>query len=590
MSYLILRTEKLRGWGSIKAMSAHHDRSRETLNADPDRIIENRTFVGTGDPAVDVRNRIEESGAALRNDSVLAIEVLMTASPEWWAESDEDQEQEFCWRSVEWTQRHFGRANLVSAILHRDESTPHMHLVVVPVDDSKRKRGPSCRLNAKRWLGGKAKLSAMQTSAAEAFNDLGLERGIEGSKARHTTVRQFYGEITRGEVPELMVNTPPHALRESKRQEWAEAETARLRIVHNQIVGVARASRISEKKSRELEATIKSRDEALRELKARTSQLRDIPVDKILEHYGWHREGTKFFGPDGHGDIGVNGQLWNHFQDGKGGGGSIDLVMHLEQCDFRQATAILADLYGEQHAARAVAANSVDVVHDIKATVKAFEKPAVDESRWPEVRQYLVQKRGLVPGMLDNLHRVGRIYADSHGNMVAFNGSCVAEKRGTGPKPFRGLATGSKRALEGSLSVPMSKQPKEAVFVESAIDLLSYIQLRKTRGPDYVVMSTAGAISKAPYIQYAIDQGYKVTCAFDNDDAGNENAMRMKAFYGDVIERELPPHGKDWNEALLHEMKVQQAKAEEAKKEKAIKLKLKQTKSRQLEKDTGIER
>ncbi|MFX5169009.1 plasmid recombination protein, partial [Acinetobacter baumannii] len=72
--------------------------------------------------------------------------------------------------------------------IHRDETTPHLVAYVVPIDQ----KG---KLNAREFLGGRAKLSKMQTDFHEKVKDLGLERGLEGSKAEHKTVKEFYAEL-----------------------------------------------------------------------------------------------------------------------------------------------------------------------------------------------------------------------------------------------------------------------------------------------------------------------------------------------------------------------------------------------------------
>ena len=70
-----------------------------------------------------------------------------------------------------------------------DETTPHLSVTVIPLDD----RG---KLNARQFLGGRDKLRQMQTDFAEQVGKTyGFERGIENSRARHRTIRQFYTEI-----------------------------------------------------------------------------------------------------------------------------------------------------------------------------------------------------------------------------------------------------------------------------------------------------------------------------------------------------------------------------------------------------------
>ncbi|RQL54488.1 hypothetical protein BJI64_14305 [Acinetobacter baumannii] len=121
-------------------------------------------------------------------NAVLAIEYLITASPEWSGWQNKEKEQEFFKRSVEWLQQKHGKENVIATSIHRDETTPHLIAYVVPIDG----RG---KLNARSFLGGRAALSKMQTDFHSKVKDLGLERGLEGSKAEHKTVKEFYAEL-----------------------------------------------------------------------------------------------------------------------------------------------------------------------------------------------------------------------------------------------------------------------------------------------------------------------------------------------------------------------------------------------------------
>ncbi len=82
-----------------------------------------------------------------------------------------------------WLHETYGEKNVVAAILHRDEITPHIQALVVPIDE----RG--C-LSATRYVDGAEKLHAQQTSYARAVASLGLQRGIKGSVADHQTVQE----------------------------------------------------------------------------------------------------------------------------------------------------------------------------------------------------------------------------------------------------------------------------------------------------------------------------------------------------------------------------------------------------------------
>lgn len=172
-------------------MAKHHDRTRTTLNADPDKKNENKLLAGVPSSQVPVAiqeriSKIEENqGKKTRKDAVAAIEVLMTASPEFFKDKQEWLIRAWSERSVDWAKSHFGADNVVSAVLHRDETTPHLHVVVFP-------ETPDHKLSAKHWLDGFEKMQSMQDGYAEAVKIDGLERGIKGSKAKHTDIKRWY--------------------------------------------------------------------------------------------------------------------------------------------------------------------------------------------------------------------------------------------------------------------------------------------------------------------------------------------------------------------------------------------------------------
>ncbi|WP_171496445.1 plasmid recombination protein, partial [Acinetobacter sp. TUM15372] len=77
----------------------------------------------------------------------------------------------------------------------------HMAVYVVPIDS----KG---NLNAREFLGGRAKLSKMQTDFYNEVKHLGHERGLEGSKAEHTTIKDFYAEIQKPDNEKYLIQKP----------------------------------------------------------------------------------------------------------------------------------------------------------------------------------------------------------------------------------------------------------------------------------------------------------------------------------------------------------------------------------------------
>lgn len=199
MSYAILRTEKLKTIGNIAASLSHNYRNRPTPNADPYRTVNNEHDLKTAGQVMDgIKNRLPEK---TRSNAVLCVEYLITMSPDWSGLGTE-KEADFFKRSVEWLKQRHGAENVISTSIHRDETTPHLVAYVVPID-------LEGKLNAREFLGGRAKLSKMQTDFHNEVKNLGLERGLEGSKAEHTTIREFYAEIQKPDDKKYLIQKPP---------------------------------------------------------------------------------------------------------------------------------------------------------------------------------------------------------------------------------------------------------------------------------------------------------------------------------------------------------------------------------------------
>ena len=192
MSYAIMRCKKLASMGSVASSLQHAYRERETTNADPQRTHENehRAASSTDEAMGKLRELLPEKR---RKDAVLAVEYMLTASPDWWKTASQAQQRQFFDQAQTWLVDKYGADRIITASIHRDETSPHMTAFVVPLT----KDG---RLSAKEFIGNKAKMVADQTAFAASVRSLGLERGIEGSKARHTRIQAFYEALERPEI------------------------------------------------------------------------------------------------------------------------------------------------------------------------------------------------------------------------------------------------------------------------------------------------------------------------------------------------------------------------------------------------------
>ena len=193
MGKCILRVAKITSQGSATGKTSHNYRQVEVPNADPKRGHLNEEYLNEGEKNIWTlaNERIQEMGIkGVRKDAVRGMEFLITASPDTF-ERDSNGVMKGDYRDSGWLQDNFmflGEKygeNLVAFTLHQDEKTPHIHAIVVPIT-------ADGRLSAKE-LFNPISLKKLQTEYAQAMSKYGLERGIEGSRARHQTMKQIYG-------------------------------------------------------------------------------------------------------------------------------------------------------------------------------------------------------------------------------------------------------------------------------------------------------------------------------------------------------------------------------------------------------------
>lgn len=184
--FAILRVSKIKTVGTLAAAARHNLRERDAPNADPARSGRNRILVGAGTAEGVMQAWDERAPDKIRVNAVRAIESVMTASPEAMQEMGAENSIAYLEAALDWLKGRFGAENVISAVVHEDETTPHLQAMVIPLDA----RG---KLNARELIGGPAGLRQMQTDFARDVGEkFGLERGLEKSRATHETVKSYY--------------------------------------------------------------------------------------------------------------------------------------------------------------------------------------------------------------------------------------------------------------------------------------------------------------------------------------------------------------------------------------------------------------
>ena len=195
MAYAILRFAKHKG-GASKALSAHHERTKDNYASNPNidlsRTAQNFHLVTPRwSYEQEIKHRIQTAGCRVRKDSVKFVDTLVTVSPEF-AKAHEAEMPEYFRRAFDFLKMRVGEDNIISAVVHMDEKTPHMHLCFVPLTRDK-------RLSAKEILGNKKSMIRWQDDfyacMAERWPE--LERGTPAveTKRRHLTP-QWYKKVT----------------------------------------------------------------------------------------------------------------------------------------------------------------------------------------------------------------------------------------------------------------------------------------------------------------------------------------------------------------------------------------------------------
>ena len=185
--YAILRFAKYKG-PEIGHIESHNERTKEKYASNPD-IDTSRSHLNFHLVAPERKYRAEAekqiaaAGCRTRSDSVRVVEALVTASPEFFKGKKKAEIKAYFQEALDFIQQHQNLRTIISAVVHMDEKTPHMHLCFVPLTEDK-------RLSAKEIVGNKKKLTWWQDEfwkhMVGKYPD--LERGESASETGRTHI------------------------------------------------------------------------------------------------------------------------------------------------------------------------------------------------------------------------------------------------------------------------------------------------------------------------------------------------------------------------------------------------------------------
>ena len=212
--YAVLRVDrrKAKAIAAIAASSAHTMREKPTSNADPEGAAPVVMHLADGKTPYQAARDLLDVAERRNRDTVLCREIVLSASLSYFRPGREsmggvfepDRVKAWATASLAWAKRQWPD-QLASAVLHLDEMTPHMHLLVVPRVKS---AAGVWKLNSKA-LFDRERLRELQTGYGVALDPLGIRRGEPGSMATHSEARQFYGAVHATNTAPERVKLPP---------------------------------------------------------------------------------------------------------------------------------------------------------------------------------------------------------------------------------------------------------------------------------------------------------------------------------------------------------------------------------------------
>lgn len=315
MGYAVLHLDKAKGVDS--GMSAHIERTIHPKNADSTRTHLNRELIQFPDGVTNrtqaIQHRLDTAGLKrkIANNQVRAIRILLTGTHEDMMQIEKNGKlEDWCQDNIEWLRKTYGIDNVVSVVLHMDESTPHLHATVVPIVQTERqrkkkeqevkrtyrKKAPAPRLCADDVV-SRANLKRYQNTYAEVMQKYGLQRGIEGSEAQHISTHEYYrslmaqGKDIQEDVEALLKQKEQaeqelSKIKSEKKTEElkntaAQTATTALKGI-NSLLSSNKISKL-EKENERLQGVISKRDDQIKELQSDAEKQKE-----------WHAEDMRY--------------------------------------------------------------------------------------------------------------------------------------------------------------------------------------------------------------------------------------------------------------------------------------------------------
>lgn len=263
VGYVVVHMMKIKS-GAVGGIQSHNNREHEPkTNPDVDmsRSEDNYDLISCDNYKRSIKEKLSnlvESSRAVRKDAVVVCNFIVTSDNETMNALGADRQREFFQDSVKWFSDRYGADRVLNATVHMDETTPHLHIGVMPITQDG-------RLSAKAIF-TKTEMKAIQTEFARDVGEkYGLERGVEGSERTHLSEARFKEKKALEMANEHeAIAQELHVLAEDCKQELSEA-TRSLETVKQEL------------------STVQDRKDALQGEAERLKALNNQTADKVRE-------------------------------------------------------------------------------------------------------------------------------------------------------------------------------------------------------------------------------------------------------------------------------------------------------------------
>lgn len=486
-----LRVKKLKSWKSLGVAASHDIRSFNTPNADSSRRVVLLAGEGTSDGTVNLA--LEKVGnQKLRKNAVVAVEIVLGVSPEYFRPNSPHSYGEWdiqrleAWKEVsnQWLNERL-QDRILQTTLHLDEASPHIHCLWIPLTEDGK-----LSYYQTEFGGGRNNLSKIQDSYAAAVAKLGIERGIKGSKAKHTKIKKYYQAVNQDSLEinlEKLLPLPVAGENAASYREKAIALlTPHLDIINHQLVH----------RHWLLQENEKERSKAISSERERQKLERRFLVERepSLEAVAWELGFNSVLGKSGiwrrgKSIIKIEDERFYLSEGKREGYGAIDLVMQANNYNFDRTVAWMQERFEQSEilsAAARYAQTKTSAILEKKIPFQ-FVPPVPDDSQWQQVYSYLTKTKKLSPEIVNSLHKKGIIYADRHANTILLHRSFDESDTITGAACMR--SDGSMEIVPGThrrrgcfwvgTGGRESKLIEKAVVATDSIEVLSMVTLSR---------------------------------------------------------------------------------------------------------------